>query len=350
MTFGPPIHRGMSLRDALVIACALAGGLYVAFAGIVLGGRLVLDRRQSVAAAVGEGDAIRLALRASRHAGRLGRWRRAAALVELGRLRTPHATRDVYRCALDDPDPEIRAAAVRGLGPLAPERPWAVELLVETLADGTVPRSRVAAVLDHLAPLPQDALAALTRHESPQARYWAAMLLARYDDVAGDRLTALLVDPDPSVRRAAVEAIGVRGEREALPAVLALLTDETMYVRAHACRAAGRLAGPEIADRVAPLLADREWWVRAAAKDTLRSFGPEALDVLLPVLRADDRFARNGAAEVLQDVGVLDRLASRFPAAPIVADIYAAGEHGLRRAAVERLGSRTESDEEKRVA
>jgi HEAT repeat protein len=173
------------------------------------------------------------------------------------------------------------------------------------------------------------------------------MLLARHETLGGDRLLVLLADDDPSVRRAALEAVGVRRERAALPGVLGLLRDPTMYVRAHACRAAGRLGGAEIADRIVPLLGDREWWVRAAAKDTLRSFGPDALDALLPVLRAEDRFARNGAAEILQDIGVLDRLAHLWPGAPIVEQIYAAGEDGMRRAAVRRQAGgqhQTEAD------
>ncbi|MBM3676474.1 MAG: hypothetical protein FJW96_01115, partial [Actinobacteria bacterium] len=226
---------------------------------------------------------------------------------------------------------------VRALGALAEIKPWALQMLIRALGEEPIPRSRVAAHLDVLAPRGVDELVALLGDETPAVRYWAAMLLSRDDTAGTDRLIELLHDPDAAVRRAAVEALGVRRAVEALPGVLDLLADETMYVRAHACRAAGRLGGVAVADRILPLLGDRKWWVRSAAKDTLRAFGPDVLGVLIPVLHSPDRFARNGAAEVLQDVGVLDRLARSFPQAPIVAEILAAGEDGIRKAADGRL-------------
>jgi HEAT repeat protein len=59
---------------------------------------------------------------------------------------------------------------------------------------------------------------------------------------------------------------------------------------------------------VVALLADREWWVRYAAKASLEAMGPEIAAHVVPYLSSPDAFARNGAAEVLQNLGVFERL------------------------------------------
>jgi hypothetical protein len=111
-----------------------------------------------------------------------------------------------------------------------------------------------------------------------------------------------------------------------------------MFVRAHACRAAGRLGGAAVAPRLLPLLGDDAWWVRAAAKDTLAALGRDVAPLLVPMLESSDRFARNGAAEVLQDVGVVDELLRTQPGSPLLERIFAAGERGLLEAARQRVG------------
>jgi hypothetical protein len=86
--------------------------------------------------------------------------------------------------------------------------------------------------------------------------------------------------------------------------------------------------------------------VRSAAKDALRALGVDVAPMLVPVLESVDRFARNGAAEVLQDLGVVDHLLLTEPDSALLARIFAAGEAGLLDAARIRLdvGSNTEAD------
>ncbi len=81
------------------------------------------------------------------------------------------------------------------------------------------------------------------------------------------------------------------------------------FVRAHAARALRDLEG-DTGPAVAALLADDSWWVRAAAKETLEARPGAALEVLTGYLEHADEFARNGAAVVLQNTGVLDSLLS----------------------------------------
>jgi HEAT repeat protein len=333
---------------ALALACAGAALLWLTLTLVVLVGRTFHGVRRRAVRATPTLDVRRgkrLARRARHHRTEGGRWRRAGALVELGRASSTRARPPLYRAALRDGDTDVRGAAVRGLGSLGETAVWARELLVEALVEEYAPRSRVAAQLEHLAPAVGSFLVPLLDDRRPPVRYWAAILLARYPALATAELQELVRDPDAAVRRAAVESLGVRGDVGALDAVLACLDDEVMFVRAHACRAAGRLGGVSVAGRLVPLLGDEMWWVRAGAKDALRAMGRSVGPVLLPVLEAGDRFARNGAAEVLQDVGIVDELLRLQPEMPLLRRIFEAGEAGLETAAHGRAGTEASRDD-----
>jgi hypothetical protein len=113
------------------------------------------------------------------------------------------------------------------------------------------------------------------------------------------------------VRKAAVESLGVVGGPLAAETALRLLDDPVWFVRAHAARALGDMERADLAPRVLALLADAQWWVRTAAKDALQAMGPGVAPDVAAALAHPDRFARNGAAEVLQNLGVLDGIAER---------------------------------------
>jgi HEAT repeat protein len=72
-------------------------------------------------------------------------------------------------------------------------------------------------------------------------------------------------------------------------------------------RSLGRLKDSPESQAVLALLADRDWTVRDAAKQTLADTGTTVASVA-PFLTHADRFARNSAAEVLQNVGEFERL------------------------------------------
>ena len=117
----------------------------------------------------------------------------------------------------------------------------------------------------------------------------------------------------------------------------------------HAARALASTGRADIAEEIAPLLADREWWVRLAAKESLQQLGDEVWSVLVPYLDHEDGFARNGAAEVLQNIGVLDSLivleavTARPSAAKIemLRKIASAGGTRMTAALLERVDART---------
>ncbi len=267
-----------------------------------------------------------------------GAWRRIAALRRLARARHPAALR-LLRAALGDRDSRISGAAVRALGDLGDE--WAIDLLLKALREERAPRSRIAAQVERLAPIPGAALLPLLRDKDPVVRFWGATLLAPYPELGGASLVMLTQDPDPNVRAAAVETLGARSGDAAAGATLALLHDPIWFVRVHAARSAGRLLGADGGPSLVRLLSDSRWWVRTAAKDALRGIGPDSVSALLPMLVDADAFARNGAAEVLQDIGFVDHLALERPDSPLLERIYAAGGERMREAAEVRTGRRT---------
>ncbi len=276
-----------------------------------------------------------------------GRWRRVRALQQLARAHHP-AVPGLIRPVLEDPDPMIAAAAIRTLGDLGDDR--ASDVLLAALQRGEGPRSRIAAELERLAPAPGEKLLPLLFDWSPDVRFWAATLLRPYPRLGEPELVELTWDPDPNVRAAAVETLGSRSGSVVEAALLARLDDSEWFVRVHAARAAGQVLGAGAARSIARLLADERWWVRTAAKDALRAIGTDAVPTLLPMLGHEDRFARNGAAEVLQDVGFVDFLALDQADSPLLERIYDAGGERFREAAEARTVEAPETGSEERGA
>jgi HEAT repeat protein len=234
-------------------------------------------------------------------------WRRIAALRLLAHQGYSNIV-PLLGDAVADHDSEIVGAAVAILGRIPDMK--AAEILVAALKNGRYAPSRIATYLDSF-PLPiPSLLRPLLHHPDATVRYWGVMLLARHSHASGleAELAALTRDQAPLVRRAAIASLARVNAAAAVPAARELLRDEVWYVRAHAARALGEAEDPELADAVAPLLADREWWVRTAAKEALQRMGSEVWSVLVPYLDHADAFARNGAAEVLQNIGILDSL------------------------------------------
>ncbi len=281
---------------------------------------------------------------ASGHVSERDKWRRMTALRILARLCHPGVIALLAR-AVDDADADVAAGGLALLGRSLDPR--AVDLLVGALASPRLAASRVAVYIDqspqHLGPR----LTGLLHHTDPVVRQWSATLLGRYpDEPIEHTLAGLTTDPDPRVRKAAIQTLGRVGNDEAAACAIQLLTDPTPYVRAHAVRALGELGRVDQADRVSSLLGDGDWWVRLAARESLETMGPEVWPVLVRCLDHRDRFVRNGAAEVVQNLGVLDSLimleaATDNPAGAKVAmlqRIAAAGGVRFTESIVERAG------------
>jgi HEAT repeat protein len=280
---------------------------------------------------------------ASTHKGEMEKWARIAALRILA-LGGERGIMDLLETAINDSDSDVAGAAVVLLGRMNDER--AAYLLVEGLQRGTYTQSRIATQLDRFPRPIAHFLRPLLQDSNPAVRFWAATLLVRYAGgiEINKALASLVDDVNPGVRKAAVETLGKAGGPYAAQAAVHLIDDPVWYVRAHAARALGDLRRADLCHVVTPLLADREWWVRTAAKDSLQAMGRQVEREVLHYLDSSDVFARNGAAEVLQNIGIVDDLLidtiSDRRVDPgrieLIRKIMSAGGPGLMKAAIGR--------------
>lgn len=241
------------------------------------------------------------------------KWRRIAALSTLTHSRA-RGVHDLLRDALlFERDPDLGAAAVALLSVL--EDHLAAEILIEALRRRSFPPSRVATYLDRFA-LPLDTLLRpLLKDPFPWVRYWAASLLIRYPHAgAGAELAALTKDADASVRKVAVKTLAATRDPLAADVALKLLSDPADFVRSQAARSLAKIADTETTDamrrrfakRIARLLGDNVWEVRHAAKESLVALGRSVWRDVAAQLESEDRFVRNSAAEVMQNLCVID--------------------------------------------
>jgi hypothetical protein len=287
--------------------------------------------------------AQRLVKAASGHRGERGKLKRVVALRILILSGYPNSIHLLER-ALGDGESYVAGAAIILLGRMGDET--AAHLLVDALRRCAYAPSRIAAQLDCFSqPIPH-LLRPLLGDSLPVVRFWAATLLERY---AGDmeinrELASLADDPDAGVRKAVVETLGKVGGPHAVQTAVDLINDPVWYVRAHAARALGDLRRVDLCGSVISLLADREWWVRTAAKEALQAMGTEVRPELIPHLESPDMFVRNGAAEVFQNLGILDTLIAETikvhgddpERIELIRKILAAGGTGLIEATVGR--------------
>lgn len=327
----------LGVDDGLGLALSSVFATWVGLSGFVVGSRALHDARL-------RGSRARRRRARTRGDGALAVWRRAEEVRAFADRRDPAGVQ-----ALEDllagSDEEVAAAAVTMLGEVDDEQ--AVTVLVRALQTGACSPAWVAAQLERH-PTPTDRLLRpLLRDARPTVRAWAARLLAASSraDSLEDDLAILCSDPDPDVRAAAVQSLGAVGGELAAECASTLLRDPVWYVRVQAARTLGQLQSTKDAAAVAALLSDTEWWVRTAAKDAFVSLGRSAADALLPLLEHPDRFAQNGAAEILQDLGVVrelvGELASGSPpstqalaARALLGRIFEAGGPRVRKAAL----------------
>ena len=234
-------------------------------------------------------------------------WRRTASLKVLFHLDHPQIVELLGR-AVEDVSAEVVSVGLTLLGRSADPR--AAGILIETLRRHRIPASRIAVHLEHSPLRLAEQYRALLADEDPIVRFWGATLLAQYPEIdwVEAALAGLADDVDPRVRKAAVQSLGKIGDRLAGSVAVRMLRDDAPFVRAHAARALGELEHADAAPAVAELLGDADWWVRTAAKESLEMMGSDVWPVLMRCLEHRDGFVRNGAAEVFQNLGVLDSL------------------------------------------
>ncbi|MEO6212828.1 MAG: HEAT repeat domain-containing protein [Vicinamibacterales bacterium] len=273
-------------------------------------------------------------------------WRRTAALTILFHLRHEDIFNLLTR-AVEGHERDVASVALTLLG--TSDDPRATDILINALKQKRHPASRVAVHLEHSPLRPAEAYRSLLADTDPVVRFWGATLLAQCPEVEWleEALATLAGDPDARVRKAAIQSLGRIGDTAAAGVAVRLLKDPAPFVRAHAARALGELDWIDAAPAVTELLGDTDWWVRAAAKQSLEMMGSEVWPVLMRCLDHRDGFVRNGAAEVFQNLGILDSLimmeaASDDPSASkidLLKRIASAGGMRMTDSLIERAGA-----------
>jgi HEAT repeat protein len=178
---------------------------------------------------------------------------------------------DAARGALNDPEPEVRAAAV---GAAARAGALTADNLVIALedADARVRRRAVEVAATTGAPAAPAAVVARLADDDPSVAEVAAWALGELSERAElppgtvDALAELVTGHDDAlVREAAVAALGAIGDTGGLPAILAATADRPA-VRRRAVLALAPFEGPEVAAALERARHDRDWQVRDAAE------------------------------------------------------------------------------------
>ena len=152
-------------------------------------------------------------------------------------------------------------------------------------------------------------LVGLLRDENPARRAFAAEVMG---EIGGDEeavyLEEALADEEVDVRARAADSLGRMRHRMARPALLRALDDPAWQVRAQAVKALGKIGEESDVTRIAEKLRDTQWWVRKNAAAALREMGETGEVPLVEMLWDEDRFARETAAQALEEGSIVERL------------------------------------------
>jgi HEAT repeat protein len=207
--------------------------------------------------------------------------------------------------ALDDPDPGVRLAALRGLIGMGSEPAFLAPRLRDLLSDPS-PRVRAEAAA-RAGDEGRAVLRAMIESGEPAAV--AGGLDVAPPDFA-DAAKARAWDPDPRIRAAALACAA----RIATDAPLSseelrrTLADPDVRVRRAAVGLQARFATEDGPDRLAAMLSDGAADVRAEAEAALCALGEAGVRAVEPQLRSDSERSVEGALRVIAGCGAIDLL------------------------------------------
>uniref|UniRef100_A0A7C4CCI5 HEAT repeat domain-containing protein n=1 Tax=candidate division WOR-3 bacterium TaxID=2052148 RepID=A0A7C4CCI5_UNCW3 len=204
---------------------------------------------------------------------------RRAAVEALGRIGDKQSANALARAAADDPSPEVRSAA---------------DFALRSISDRTV-----------------GSLVELLTSDALDDRIRALALLLEEGRSAVMPLTELLRRPEPAVRSAAAEALGMLGEPAALDYLLPLVGDGESSVRLAVVRALGRIRHVRSAERLAAAIEDQDPKVSGAAAGALEALGELSVEPMFQLLTSPCAETRVRAIAVLgrlRHKGAVNRL------------------------------------------
>ena len=266
-------------------------------------------------------------------------WKRRRALVSLGRMRAPEAIPAIAE-ALDDPDLEMRTAAVRGLGQT--RLPEGAAPLLEGLIAGelNVPHRPVqAALLDCCRSHPAILVPYLRRARGLAREQIARVLGELATPEMQDDLLLLAGDPLPEVRASAARALAGARRGLALPTLAAMATDPEWFVRLRAVAGLSALEGSLAIRALVAALCDPNRQVRLRAAAALARQEASLEEILVQVVETHDRYALQAMVSELERSGSFPRLMEALmdpeqwhTATPILLKALGAGSRQLEEA------------------
>jgi HEAT repeat protein len=196
---------------------------------------------------------------------------RREAAIDLGRAGAP-AIPLLFR-AIGDPDWRVRKTAVEAL----------------VAAGGTDVVSGLIKALDS--------------HDNAGARNSAIEALVQIGEASVDALLGIITNPDPDVRKFAIDILGDIKDTRATPALIERLHDGDENVRVASAEALGKLRDPSAVDALLVCLTKYDQgWLDYAAAEALGKIGDER--ALAPLLAALGRSSlREPVLEALGSIG-----------------------------------------------
>ncbi|MBI4853064.1 MAG: HEAT repeat domain-containing protein [Acidobacteria bacterium] len=247
-----------------------------------------------------------------------GNWiKKSEAAIRLGRIHCASAI-EVITGLLRDDDKEVRMAAVCALADIGDLR--SVPSIIYALADAD--GWQVLQVADKLLNMQADITRPLldllqasgaVKERRELAQKTVLELIADFGQRGSERLGAraarlaackFLDSESIDMRARAIRAIAAVGieTMEELELILEKLNDKEWPVRAVAAKALGQLQQEQSIPKLTRALTDEAWWVRHNAAHSLAMLGANGLAELRTQTLNPDRFARDIAKQVLEEL------------------------------------------------
>jgi HEAT repeat protein len=233
--------------------------------------------------------------------------RRSDAARRLGRICDPKAVPQLKELLWDSKE-EVKEAALYALGRIGTRE--SLEAMLEALERGDRwTQEKVSEAVEEAGDDSRQLLMELLKDENPVRRTFAAEVMGR---VGGAEeaiyLEMTMADEEVDVRARAADSLGKLRQHSSRPALLGALDDPAWEVRSQAAKALGSIGEVQDAIRLREALQDREWWVRNNAAAALREMGEAGEGPLVDALWDEDRFARETAAQALEESSIVERI------------------------------------------